>query len=219
MNLLNLIRQTIYPSLCRQCFTVITPDDVFCDPCMATIKPVVTTFLPLTKKTTIKVCAVAGYIQPMRSLITRKFAGDMLASRQLADLINIFIPLKNHPVDFLIPVPLHWTRYASRGYNQADIIARRLGKHLNVPVIRAVRRIHKTKFQWQQSADVRRENVKHAFDVALWYRYKKLDFLEGKHIVIVDDLCTTGATLIAVAKVLSAAKPASITAVVACRAV
>ena len=219
MNLCTLILQTVYPSLCRQCFVLVCPTDVFCDPCLATIKPVVTTFFPITKNTTLKVYAVANYVQPMRSLITRKFTGDIRASGQLADMINVFVPLKNQPIDALVPVPLHWTRYASRGYNQANVIAQRLGKILHVPVVRAVRRTHKTKFQWQLSADMRRDNVKQAFDVAWWYRHKKLNFLEGKHIVIVDDLCTTGSTLVAVAKVLAAAKPASLTAVVGCRAV
>ena len=209
----------MYPSLCRQCSVVVVPKDVFCDACTATIKPVVTAFLPLTKTTTLKVFAVSNYVAPMRLLVTRKFAGDVLAARQLADMINTFIPLKNHSIDVLVPVPLHWTRYAARGYNQAYVIARRLGKHLNVPVVRAVRRAHKTAFQWQQTAEVRRQNVKTAFGIAWWYKRNKLDFLTGKHVMIVDDLCTTGATLMAVAKVIAQAKPASVTAIVACRAV
>lgn len=218
MKLSQLLVQTLYPSLCRQCFVVITPEDVFCELCMASIQPLVPALLPVTKNSVLTVYSVANYIQPVRSLVTRKFAGDILASKQLADLILDFTPLRKQPIDYLVPVPLHWSRYAQRGYNQAHVMAQHLGKKLNIPVVRPVRRRYKTKFQWQQSAHDRRINVRSAFDIAWWYRYTSLNFLEGKNIVIVDDLCTTGSTLIAVAKILAQAKPASLSAVVGCRA-
>ena len=213
------ILQAIYPALCRQCFFVIAQDSVFCDLCLATIKPVVSTYLPLSKTKKLKVLSVSAYILPVRTLVVRKFSGDVYASHQLADLIAQFTPLKNQKIDYLIPVPLHWTRYATRGFNQANVIARVLSKKFNVPVSRAVRRNIKTAFQWQQSAQMRRENVKNAFDFSLWYRWHGIDCFANKHIVIVDDLCTTGATLMAVAKVLLQANPASLTAVVGCRTI
>lgn len=117
------------------------------------------------------------------------------------------------PADLLVPVPLHWMRYAYRGYNQAYEMAQVLQKYMNIPVIELVGINRRTQFQFKLTASEREQNVKNAF----YLKTEHAQNFQSKHIVIVDDLMTSGATLQAVAKVLLPLKPASLTAVVGCR--
>lgn len=165
------------------------------------------------------VFAACAYKHPAKTLVTRKFAGDLVACKQLANLMLAFTPIKTQQVDAFIPVPLHWTRYATRGFNQANEIAKVLSKQCNAPVLHPVRRKRKTQYQWKLSSEQRALNVNQAFDLSFYAMLAGTDWFAGKHIVIVDDLCTTGATLSHVATVLAQTKPASLTALVGCRAV
>ena len=111
--------------------------------------------------------------------------------------------------DVIVPVPLHRLRQISRGYNQADVIAKRLASRCRLPVARPVIRLRNTESQTAMtSAAQREENMRDAFAL--------LDPrpVRGKHVAVVDDVMTTGATLKAFARALRPAKPASVCAVV-----
>ena len=111
-------------------------------------------------------------------------------------------------IDAIIPIPLTPKRKKKRGYNQSEQIAKGIRRQTRLPIITdAVKRevfkesqTHKNKWQ-------RQENVEHAFQLAPFYhdekgrKYPTTD-LAGKHILIVDDVCTTGATVIACCKEL-----------------
>lgn len=218
MKSIKTLLQCLYPRLCRGCNQVIPPEDIFCMACAGSVKPLPSVMFAINKSLTLKVFAISSYAPPVKDLVTKKFSGDILASYQLARLILAFTPIRTTPVDLLVPVPLHWTRYASRGFNQAYEMTKILSKQLNVPTARLVRRSRKTAFQWTLSNKDRQENVKNAFTLQWWYRFVKTDAIRDKHIVLIDDLCTTGATLVHIAKLLARDKPASITAFVGCRA-
>ncbi len=219
MNLISMFFQSLYPTLCRGCSCLIKQDDIFCSRCYASLQPIPSVIVPVTQTVSMKVFAVSAYKDPLKVLVRRKFYGDVLASQQLARLMLAWTPLSKYPIDCLVPVPLHWSRYASRGFNQAHEIAKVIGSQLNIPVISVARRTRKTTFQWKLSSADRHQNVKQAFDTAHWYVWQGGNDIKGKHVLLVDDLFTTGATLIHVAKVLVRHKPASLTAVVGCRAV
>lgn len=219
MNLFRLMQQCLYPALCRACSKIIVAQDVFCASCAMTIKPLVSKMIPITKNLTLSVYAVSDYVDPVKLLVLKKFTGDVSASRHLAFLMLKMLPINTFAIDYVVPVPLHWTRYAWRGFNQSYEMARVIGKQIEAPVIRLVRRNRKTAFQSQLSVLERAENVHHAFDVNYWYKMVGTDCIRGKHILIVDDLCTTGATLTQIAKAIAPLKPASLTAVVGCRIV
>ncbi|MFM2375567.1 MAG: hypothetical protein RLZZ165_664 [Bacteroidota bacterium] len=90
-------------------------------------------------------------------------------------------------LDWIVPVPLHRSRLAQRGYNQSEMIARGLSRSTGVPVnTRALGRVIKTSTQTRKSQSERWENVKEAFEV----RHP----IQGT-IALVDDVVTTGATL------------------------
>lgn len=215
--MLNILSKLIYPSFCQLCFLPIDNEQVFCFLCQSKIKPIVPVFIPLTKKYVINVYAACAYKDPIKSLIFKKFSYETLACKQLADLMVSFVPFNSIEPDFLIPVPLHWTRYAWRGYNQSELIAKRLSQTLHIPVLNPIKRCRRTMFQSSLDMIQRQKNVEQAFK--LNSKFTKSNSIKGKNIVIIDDLFTTGATVKSVAKVLAELQPASISVVVACRAV
>ena len=98
------------------------------------------------------------------------------------------------PVDALLPVPLHWWRHVTRGFNQADELCKPIRKATGVPLLRVVKRCRATAPQSGLTAPQRRKNLRAAFRTT-----RKLD---AKHVVIIDDVITTGETTGAIASVL-----------------
>lgn len=102
--------------------------------------------------------------------------------------------------DVLIPVPVHWTRYIQRGYNQAAVVAKKIGKYLDIPVEEDILvRTKKTIAQKQLNDRERVHNLSHAFSVSPKWK-KSVNML--KKVVIVDDIYTTGSTINACARIL-----------------
>ena len=177
------------------------------------------------------VYSVSDYRYPLKKLILSKIFSNYLASYQLAHIIWDKTDIKNLDFDFIVPVPLHWSRYAKRGFNQAEIMAHELSKLSGKPVLDIVRRNKKTFFQSLLLSHQRRENLKNAFEIKKYsftsrlisrlipIKQRDLTIYENKKLLIVDDLMTTGATLVNIAKELNKLKPAKISAVVACRTV
>ena len=227
--MLNSLLQLIYPSFCRSCSSIIDQEQTFCFSCHSKIKPIVPVFLALTKKYILPVHAACAYENPVKSLILKKFSHDTLACKQLANLMIDFIPFETIKADFLIPVPLHWSRLAWRGYNQANLIAKQLSKKLDIPTLNIVKRKHRTIFQSRLRTDQRQKNVANVFSVKKNFTNSlilnqvqddKFDNpIKNKNIIIIDDLFTTGATVKSVAQTLSYLQPASISIVVACRTI
>ena len=109
--------------------------------------------------------------------------------------------LKNAPpfrdVDCLVPIPLHPKKEKKRGYNQSRVIAEGINAETGIPIIDGclVRKVH-TATQTKKSREERWENVKDIFQVTDNQR------LKNKHVLIVDDVLTTGATLLSAGKAL-----------------
>jgi len=91
-------------------------------------------------------------------------------------------------VDLVMPVPLHWTRRWRRGYNQAEVIAREVAAALGCPVrTDLLSRPGRTRTQTRMSVEAKGLNVSHAF--------RCRPFGGVRHVLLVDDVFTTGATL------------------------
>lgn len=105
---------------------------------------------------------------------------------------------KNH-IEAIVPVPLHSSKERSRGFNQAELLAKELGKLTGLLAeTDAVVRIRKTRPQKKLSHKERRANLKGAFGV-------RKDWKPAKTVLIVDDIYTTGNTIHRIAKVLKRA--------------
>lgn len=102
-------------------------------------------------------------------------------------------------VDMLMPVPIHWWKQARRGYNQAEQLCIGISKVTGIPVDTSLRAVRGHRTQTALNHDQRLENLKNIFVV------RNTERLSGKHILLVDDVCTTGATLTAAAEPLATA--------------
>ena len=115
----------------------------------------------------------------------------------VAAFVNQF-PWVFESVDILIPIPLHGRRYAERGFNQAAFLACCIAEHVSAPyTTRILKRTTQTKQQALLSKEERYTNMQQAFRVH--------GSVEGARVLLVDDVCTTGATLSAAAHVLQEA--------------
>ena len=114
-------------------------------------------------------------------------------------------------VDLLAPVPLHRSRRRERGFNQAELLASELARISGIPVDSALlRRERATETQTGLAHNQRRLNVRGAFAVRR--------AVAGRHIALVDDVITTGATVSECARVLKQAGAARVVALAAARA-
>lgn len=203
----------ILPLSCASCKKLLDDEKILCMTCRYAIKPVVSKTIEITKTREMRVFAVGFYNAPLTYMILSKSWSARVAAVQLGHLIWDMTYVRNIECDLLVPVPLHWTRFAWRGYNQAAEIAQVISAKNGKPVVDLLKRVRRTPFQSHIERDARQANVKNVFAFA---KSDTTPFI-NKHIVLVDDVMTTGATLQAAAKLLLKLKPASITAVVVAR--
>jgi ComF family protein len=206
----------VAPPFCAHCKQFLSARQILCIECYQMIDPVVSVALPVTSNVAINVMAIGNYQEPLKSMILAKAWGDIVACNQLGQLLWQVTYFKSIPCDYLVPIPLHWLRFAKRGYNQAHEIADTLATYKKVPVAPLLKRVRYTPFQSSIALAQRAENVK---DIFMLKQPIDARHYHSKHIVLVDDLMTTGATLVSAAKALLPLKPASINAIVVCRVV
>ena len=141
--------------------------------------------------------AVLAMKQPAGELLASRL-GELWATRRAAEL------LASSP-QVVVPVPLHWRRRWSRGYNQAEELARGVARTLQLPLVaHALGRRRATDIQASQSATARWDNVKGVFAV------RSADAVRGLRVLLIDDVLTTGATCHNAAQALSAAGAAQV---------
>jgi len=114
----------------------------------------------------------------------RWFAGNILSKRVIND------------IDLIVPVPLHKNKKRERGFNQSEILARTLGSELNIQFKDPLIRVDKTRTQTKKSKTERIFNVKDIFDV------NDKASIKNKHILLLDDVITTGSTISSCALIL-----------------
>jgi competence protein ComFC len=205
-------RQFFAPPFCYECKLFLVDATILCERCFELIRPVLPAHIILTKKYRMDVFAIARYVPPLKNMILAKTSFNKTAFKDLAMLMWRYIPFACNNIDYIIPIPLHWSRFAKRGFNQTEIMARVLSKKTGKPILHALKRIKKTMFQSQVAANERFFNVQDAFvlivDKAL---------LKDKNILLIDDVMTTGATLQAAGKELLKGAPKSVRSAVAAR--
>ncbi|AHF02045.1 phosphoribosyltransferase [Thiomicrospira aerophila AL3] len=139
----------------------------------------------------------------LRQLVHQfKYHQQLHLSRLFATLIQQQLQL--NPVDALVPIPLHPSRLAQRGYNQAYEIARILSKDLGIPIYQGLIRAQATPSQTRLSRSQRQQNISHAFAIN---PKAEAGLLKLHRLALIDDVITTGATLQAAAQSLKAAHP------------
>ena len=134
--------------------------------------------------------------QLREALHALKFSGRRALAGPLGELaVEQCLASLPDGIEALVPVPLARERERERGFNQAALLARRIGRRLEVPTRpRWLARIRPTRPQSDLSAVERRANVRGAFRAS--------PRVAGRHVLVVDDILTTGATLDACARAL-----------------
>ena len=122
-----------------------------------------------------------------------------------AKLVNL--PVE---IDGLLPVPLHWRRQLRRGFNQAIELTAPLARATGIPMIRSIVRVHPTPFQSGLPAPQRRASLARAFAAR--------SRLEARHVLIVDDVMTTGTTARRLAETVLAAGAGAVSVLTLARA-
>ena len=220
--------QLVYPSMCRVCAEPLPENANFCVPCRsklitdplpscprcaATVGPFVdfASGCALCRETPLgfeSAVRLGPYDGLLRELILRlkNQQGEDLAEAT-ARLWSEALPAKlgdSRPT-LVIPVPLHWRRRWSRGYNQSEVLAVGIARLLNIPCRpHWLKRIRNAPSQTEQTPSGRKDNVRGAF------RARSVAGLKDQTVLLVDDVLTTGSTCSEAAKALRTAGARSV---------
>lgn len=142
-----------------------------------------------------------------------KYRHSRALAEPLARLLHDYLRQRTLPADVLVPVPLHSRRLRQRGYNQAAELSRALGRLADLPVVEdSLCRVRDNPPQVRAGAGLRQANVAEAFAC----RDQRLG---GRRVLLVDDVCTTGATLSACGAAVRRCGAASVWALTVAREV
>jgi len=194
--------------VCRDCLK--KPDailaDYFCKDCQT---PFLNRF-PLDESGRCALCRLGAngfdtvytfgsYEETLRELIHLfKYHRVRPLMSPLGQLLARAIPTER-PFDLLVPMPLHWRKRWSRGYNQSELLAKEISRLRGLPVANIVSRVKSTAPQAGLSNSKRRLNMRGAFKIRGGAN------VQGLRVLLIDDVLTTGATASACAKVLKRA--------------
>ncbi len=221
----------IYPNVCQFCEKEIATakEGYVCERCKSNVKYIEPPFCercgkPYYGSITVKfICSDCKsskiYFDRARSAVEYedivkkavhlyKYKGALWIEPMLAEILTTTIQKDLNPSewDSVIPVPLHFVKYNERGFNQAERLSISISKATAIPVNKNVlKRIKYTETQTALNRTKRSENVKNAFVVK-----DKSGWLNGKRIILVDDIMTTGATVNECARMLRRAGVAKI---------
>lgn len=150
---------------------------------------------------------------PLRQAIHRlKYGGSASLAGPLGTFLSARWQASPLPADTIVPVPLHVSRVRERGYNQSTLLAEQLSRATGLPLGEgALKRVRATAPQITLSAAERKLNVRDAFQASA-------DAARGRQVLLVDDVCTTGATLESCSIALRRAGAASVWAFTLARA-
>ena len=187
----------LFPPVCLVCDALPGP---FCDACRAAIQPVEPDEDESLGMSGHR--AVGHHSGPLReAVLGLKFRRQVALARPLGELLAEELdaaPAVWKP-DVLVPVPLHWTRAFTRGYNQSELLAQAASRCSGIPAAPLLRRVRATPHQLGLTAAQRAANLLGAFAL------RSRGTLVPPRVVLVDDVRTTGSTLAECASVLRAA--------------
>jgi ComF family protein len=143
-----------------------------------------------------------------------KYAGERRLTAPLAAAVAARWRVAGAGGELLVPVPVHTERARRRGYDQAVLLAAEVSRHLQMPWLAALERQRNTAPQFDLGRRARRTNVAGAFAPA---SPEHAAWISGRWVVLVDDVVTTGSTLVACAEALYDAGAVAVSAVTVAR--
>lgn len=207
----------LYPSFCVVCSVRIKQGASFCAPCLARISPVPIATTQVNGKD-FSLFAVSDFSPPLSLLAQAKGMYQHRNAAILGALLSQTLMSLHLRYDGIVPIPLHWSRWVMRGYNQAAIMAhecRAVG-----PIIQPLWRWKMTASQRTLSGRARTANITGAFACKWWWSESSVcAAIAGKRLLIVDDVYTSGATMRECARTLYRLGASRVDGAVACRVV
>ena len=191
-----------YPERCPYCSALIEATQIACEKCYETIRR---KHIPIKGGARgfrcISTFAYGGRVR--RMILRLKYHDRTQYIPQIAELLRMDIQSTyiGEKFDFITAVPMYHKDLKIRGYNQSALLAKELGKRLDLPYLDTIEKIKKTKKQHHLNYHERKSNLNGAFKAI------DKDAIKGKRVLIIDDIITSGYTLGNCCKVLSRAKP------------
>lgn len=215
-------------SRCRLCSEALTPGHYICAYCQQQLQPVSSPVcfcnLPCGEADSGKLCGrcinqpplfsdchCAWYYQfPLDHLINRyKHESDLSIEPLLEEIWLHRLCGVDTAADALVPIPVHWWRFARRGFNQSARLSYRLSQHLAIRVLPALKQPQTAPLLQGMSAKQRRYHSRGRFSVTI--------DVSQQHLILIDDVMTTGATANEAARELLAAGAARVDLWALCR--
>lgn len=231
-SLVRSLKEILYPRHCLLCRQTIPFDDqkgIVCLKCLKQISPHIPPFCRKcgrglsqenTAKHTCGECpnarfyferawAVCLYKENARELIHQfKYKNKIFLAKPLSELMIDFIRHYHLPLnhcDYLIPIPLSPAKLREREFNQAEVLAREIAGHFGIKLLsNNLKRVRDTPAQADLDKESRWRNISGAFGIT------NPDTIEGKTILLLDDILTTGATASEASRVLKNARASAV---------
>ena len=194
------------PATCASCGAGVPSERShrFCGLCMAELQKLDTP-QPELDEAAVVLC-VAEFGGLLRVLIQRfKYEGELSLARPLAELLVETALAHDFEPDLIVPIPLHTSRLEERGFDHVLLLAGPLAEALEVPLVSMLQRTERRRPQVGLLPDQRRENVSGVFTMD-----PAQPSVRGRHIVLVDDVLTTGATVAEATRIMRAEGAASV---------
>ena len=188
----------------------VAPERYVCKGCDDDLPRIESAPAPLNSPFEVEIAPLAFEFPVDAAIKAYKFRRKLFYAPALAQLLGDVVGQLPADIDAVLPVPLHWRRQWWRGFNQACEIARPVAQQLDVPIIHSVRRRRPTPFQSGLSAKERASNLRDAFVVR--------GQLSLQHVLIVDDVITTGTTVRRLARIVLHAGVRKVSALAVARA-
>ena len=211
MKFLNSLLNLVYPNVCEVCGrTLVRGERLMCLHCLADL-PLTNAhredFVIIHKRlaSTVPLERATGYFyyfknDPYTRLIhSAKYSGRPKLARMLASQFSASLRKEGFfdGIDAVVPVPMHWIKKIRRGYNQSEYVGKGISDVTSLPVVELLRAAKAHRTQTALGGQARWRNLQDVYktvegDVGTGYR----------HVLVVDDVVTTGATLLSCCKAL-----------------
>jgi ComF family protein len=208
--ILQLLERQLLPRRCAFCATRCEEHEThICEPCLDDLPWQTEIVLLATAPLAVSIAPFEYRFPIDAALKALKFKRRLDYVPAFADMLWRIHAELPQDIDALLPVPLHWRRHAVRGFNQAVELCRELKKRTGLPVLQNFRRCRATPFQSGLEAGERRRNLRDAFE--------SRGRVKAQHVLIIDDVITTGATCSELARVARAAGAEKVSALAIAR--
>jgi ComF family protein len=207
ITIIHFLLDLVFPPSCVSCGR---PDALLCAACAITVRgePQIITVTSVDKT----IIATDYQHDAVRQTIKQfKYHNLPQLAQPLAELLISTLTAESPLPDFIVaPIPLHRKRYRQRGYNQSELLAAIVAQHFGWKVMTGLQRVIDTEHQAGLNRLQRLNNLDNAF------QYSGPN-LKDRHVLLIDDVVTTGTTIQSVAEVLRPAEPAAIWAIAVAR--